>query len=32
MITPSLMFSVMLLALLALTSAYFHGRQHSPVA
>ena len=29
MITPSLMFSVMLLAL---TSAYFHGRQHSPVA
>ncbi|MBJ6111629.1 hypothetical protein JAO73_21585 [Hymenobacter sp. BT523] len=26
MITPSLMFSVLLLAVLALTSAYYHGR------
>jgi len=32
MITPSLIFSVMLLALLALTSTYFRGRQQGPVA
>lgn len=32
MITPSLMFSVMLLAVLALTSVYFRGRHQGPVA